>query len=264
MKWAFDAAAASYDSDFTDRPLARDLRARVWQYCDRVFSPDANLLELGCGTGEDAVHFAARGLTVTALDSSSGMLEEARRKIQRAGLDDRVELDKTDLAELRVETWSERPFDAVLSNFGVLNCLPDLTSLGAALAAAVRPGGRLILVLMGRFCPVEILALLVRGRPRTAFRRWRRPGSHASIGGEGRIRVWYPSPRRVVRELGSGFRQVRTLGLGTLLPPPDLAGALDGSPRTFAALARIDRTVGSWPFAARVSDHCLIDLERIP
>jgi malonyl-CoA O-methyltransferase len=39
-----------------------------------------NALDLGCGTGRHALWLAAAGATVTAVDFSEGMLEEARRK----------------------------------------------------------------------------------------------------------------------------------------------------------------------------------------
>lgn len=264
MSQAFDAAAHSYDSDFTHRPLARELRDRVWQYVDHTVACGGQMLELGCGTGEDALHFAARGYSVTAIDASVAMLEKARKKIHESDFEDRIELQTVDLRDLRPGVWSQSSFDLVFSNFGVLNCLENLRQLGSVLEEALRPGGRAILILMGRFCPAEIITLLLRGRPRTAFRRWRRPGSEASVGGDARIQVWYPSPRRVQRELGSRFLRVRTLGLGAFLPPPDLADRLESSPRFLDALTRMDRRVAAWPVAPWLSDHYLIDLERVP
>ena len=43
------------------------------------------VLELNCGTGEDAVHLARRGVRVLATDNSPRMLAAARSKIARAG-----------------------------------------------------------------------------------------------------------------------------------------------------------------------------------
>lgn len=45
------------------------------------------LLDIGCGTGRDAVYLASRGHTVLGLDRSAEAIERAREACQRAGLD---------------------------------------------------------------------------------------------------------------------------------------------------------------------------------
>jgi len=45
-----------------------------------------SVLELGCGTGADAVHLAKRGFEVTAVDTSPLALERARIRAERAGV----------------------------------------------------------------------------------------------------------------------------------------------------------------------------------
>ena len=62
----------------------------VWRQLARAFAPGQHMLELGCGTGEDAVWLAQHGLTVTATDASSAMLEQTRRKADAAGVGDSV------------------------------------------------------------------------------------------------------------------------------------------------------------------------------
>ena len=49
---AFDPLAPSYDADFTHQPLGKILRARVHQRLLSHFSAGANILEIGCGTGQ--------------------------------------------------------------------------------------------------------------------------------------------------------------------------------------------------------------------
>lgn len=50
-------------------------------------------LEIGCGTGADAVHLARRGFELTAVDSSPTAMERARGRAQRAGVLIRFVLD---------------------------------------------------------------------------------------------------------------------------------------------------------------------------
>ena len=42
--------------------------------------PNASLLDLGCGTGEHAIHFARAGIEVVGVDRSKAQLEQARQK----------------------------------------------------------------------------------------------------------------------------------------------------------------------------------------
>jgi len=94
---AFDALAADYDASFTATPLGTLLREAVWRRLDARFAPGDRVLELACGTGEDAIHLARRGVQVTALDASPAMVETARRKVAAAGLEGLVEVRQMDI-----------------------------------------------------------------------------------------------------------------------------------------------------------------------
>ncbi|MFS8531957.1 class I SAM-dependent methyltransferase [Sphaerobacter thermophilus] len=265
---SFDAAAPSYDAVFTHRTLGRLLRAAVWEHLDAAFHPGDRVLDLGCGTGEDAVRLAQRGIDVLATDVSAGMIAVAREKAADAGVAERVHLAQVDLREHPLSlpaSW--RGSDGIagaFSSFGALNCLPDRRRLASTLAAWVRPGGRLVLVLMGPLCPWEIGWHLARGQPRRAVRRLTagRDGTLAHTGGGTSVRVWYPTPRRLRAEFAPAFRHVRTVGIGVLLPPSYLAGLVECQPRAFTRLAALERRIAGrfpWPWLA---DHYLMVLER--
>ena len=80
---AFDDLADGYDAAFTDTAVGRALRALVWSRLDAVFQPGQQILELGCGTGEDAVRLACRGVKVLATDLSPRMIAVAQEKARR-------------------------------------------------------------------------------------------------------------------------------------------------------------------------------------
>lgn len=258
---AFDGVAAGYDAAFTELPLGRWLRGMVWERLDRAFEPGQHVLELGCGTGEDAVHMAERGLHVTATDVSPGMLDVTSHKAASAGLADRVTVAPLDLTDFAAWTAQETdPFDGVVSNFGPLNCVEDRQALTGQLAGLLRPGGRVVVVVMGPVCPWEIGWHLLHAQPRTAFRRFR-SGVTATVG-EGTLRVWYPSARRLEREFSPYFRTLELAGIGTLLPPSGMASMADRAPRLFNTLASIDRrAAGTLPWRW-LNDHYLMMLER--
>lgn len=258
----FDAAATSYDADFTDTPLGRLLRAAVWARLDRLFAPRSHILELNCGTGEDALWLARRGHTVVATDASPAMLAAAQAKAARAGVGGRVALALLDLARVSERAIDGAPFDGVLSNFGGLNCLSDWRPLAAALAQWVRPGGRLALVLMGPWCLWEIVWYLGHGQPRTALRRLRRGGVAAHAGRGQSVHICYPSSQRLAADFAPWFRPLATVGIGALLPPSYLGHLVDRWPRLFAALARAEARIAAHPPARWVNDHYLLELER--
>jgi ubiquinone/menaquinone biosynthesis C-methylase UbiE len=70
---AFVRIAATYDAQWTDRPVGRAQRDLVWRNADRLFHAGDAILDIGCGTGEDAAHFTARGVRVHATDVSAQM-----------------------------------------------------------------------------------------------------------------------------------------------------------------------------------------------
>ena len=251
----FDSLAPTYDADFTATPLARELRGRVWARLDEVFEPGAAVLELACGTGEDARHLAQRGVRVTATDQSAGMLAAARAKT--AGLP--VSVAPLDLAvpALTPEIQSGAPFAGVLSNFGGLNALPSHRALAEFLAPLVRPGGRLVLVVMGRWCGWEIGWHLLHGQPRRAFRRLNPKGATSQAGGAD-FTVYYPSTAALTRDLAPHFRLVRAWPLGLWLPPTYLEPLTRRRWFAFRLAAGLERRL-PWPLLA---DHTVYEFVR--
>jgi SAM-dependent methyltransferase len=258
---AFDAVADRYDDEATDQPISRWVRGLVWARLEALFPPGSRVLELGCGTGEDACWLAARGVHVTATDASPAMLEVTARKAADAGLSAWI---TTRLLDLRsASAWALVPgaFDGAFSNYGPLNCIGEWHTLGTALAGAIRTGGRLGLAVMGPFCAWETAWHALHLDLRTAARRWRGQAT-ARIGGVA-FPVYYPTPARVCRDLGPSFRMRTLTGLGVFLPPSDLYAALGKRPRLARTLLRLEqRLAARWPFR-HFGDHFWIELERV-
>ena len=77
---AFDGLAERYDAHFTATALGTVLRKMSWRRFERAFAGREYLLDIGCGTGEDAIHFAKLGHRVVATDASLQMVRMATRK----------------------------------------------------------------------------------------------------------------------------------------------------------------------------------------
>lgn len=251
---AFDQLAADYDAAFVATPLGRLLRETVWTRLDALMRPARRILDLGCGTGEDALRLASGGKSVLAIDASVGMIRVAQEKARVRGLGAQVQF-----ACLPIERISELPgsFDGVMSNFGAMNCVPDLESFVPALATKVDGGGRLLWVLMGPYVLWEWGWFLLRADPRRA---WRRLGAPTHWRG---LRVDYPTPQRVRSLLKPFFRVDGVRPLGVALPPSYAAGWLNRSPRMLRALGRIEQLAQGSAWLAACADHYIIEATRL-
>lgn len=197
MTTPFDAIAPRYDALWSGTEEGCRQRAEVWGVIEELFRPGGVVLDLGCGTGDDAVHLASRGMRVMGIDSSRAMVEVARSRGVAAR-----QLAIEDLALL------DGVFDGALSNFGALNCVEDLEGAARELARLIRPGGKLALCFISRFCWRETVSFLARFEMRRAVRRWR---GHARWRG---MYVYYPSVRRIRGAFDPCFRLVRRVSIG--------------------------------------------------
>jgi SAM-dependent methyltransferase len=261
----FDGLASEYDAAFTDSVIGTILREAVWRRADACFGPDDHILELNCGTGEDAVHLAHRGVRVLATDVSSRMLDAAREKVTTNGLTDRVVFRRKAIEQFAAEPAEAflgeagvpSGFDGVLSNFGGLNCVADLKRLGDGLAQYVRPGGLALFCMMGPVVPWEWLWYLAQGRPRTAFRRLRRGG----VVWHG-VHVHYPTIRAVCRALLPALRAERVSAVGAFVPPPYTERVVARFPRLLRLAARWERRLATVPPLPWLADHYLVEFRR--
>jgi SAM-dependent methyltransferase len=252
----FDDMAAGYDSGFTHTACATALRGLVWERLRCLFAGRERILELGCGTGEDAIHLARLGHRVLATDASTEMIRVARLKALAAGCGDRIEFQVLPMESLHVLPRQEN-FAGVFSNFGAINCVADLPRLARILAGRLEPGAPLGFVAMGRHVPWEWLWYGLRGEPRKAFRRVRADG----VAWRGAT-IRYPTPRQLARALRPAFTPARVSAVGALLPPSYASGWLNRRPRLLRAMLRAERKLTARRWAAAFADHYLFEAVR--
>ncbi|MDB6090904.1 MAG: Methyltransferase type 11 [Gammaproteobacteria bacterium] len=255
---AFDAMAGTYDATFTDSRVGRALREIVWSRLEHTFRAPQRILELGCGTGEDALRLARSGVHVVATDPSSGMIQVARCKAVNGNCAQHIEFRCVAMEDIGSFPAGEM-FDGVLSNFGAVNCVPNLKTLVADLAGRLTPGAPLLWVVMGRYAPWEWLWYLVRGHWRKAWRRLDRGG----VEWRG-LTISYPTPAQIRAVLRPHFAITRLAPLGVALPPSYAAGWLDRSPRALAVLARLEKLAQRSSALASLSDHFIVEATRLP
>lgn len=102
----FDAHAPFY----MDNCFVKNTEAEVaFLLQEFALPPDSHFLEIGCGTGRHTAGLARQGHRITGVDLSGGMLDEARRTAEAAGVSDRITLIQADATGYRPEAEA---FDA--------------------------------------------------------------------------------------------------------------------------------------------------------
>ena len=83
---AFGKQSVVFDELYSGNTIIQYKRERVRSHLYDFLPPDANILELNAGTGEDAIWFAKQGHTVHATDISEGMQTVLKSKISMGGM----------------------------------------------------------------------------------------------------------------------------------------------------------------------------------
>lgn len=106
------------------------------------------ILDVATGTGDLAIAMARRirGVQVLGVDLSEQMLDVARVKIARRGLEDRIVLDRGDAEHLEL---GNAVVDVATVAFGVRN-FENLEAGLSELARVVKPGGRVVILEFSR------------------------------------------------------------------------------------------------------------------
>jgi demethylmenaquinone methyltransferase/2-methoxy-6-polyprenyl-1,4-benzoquinol methylase/phosphoethanolamine N-methyltransferase len=141
--WARFYDAASWLMSFGRAPAIRSMTVEM-----AGARPGEAVLDVGCGTGTLAIALkadAGASGEVTGIDASPEMIEQARRKAARAGVDAGFEV-----APIEGLPFPDGRFDLVVSSF-MLHHLPDGVKRAglAEVRRVLKPGGRFLAVDFG-------------------------------------------------------------------------------------------------------------------
>ncbi len=264
LETSFDAAAFSYDNDFTLSEIGKMQRKSVYDFLEsKIISTNKlSILEINCGTGEDAVWLANKGNSVMATDASAKMIDVARQKISSSNKSN-LQFQQADFSSLK-EKFSNKKFDLIFSNFGGLNCVDadELKNLLQDFTGLLNPGGKLVMVIMGRKCLWEILYFILKGQFKKAFRRSSKKAVSAHLGNGVFQNTWYFSPSEIS---GMVDKQLKLIGLkpiGFFVPPSYLEKFFSNKMFFLRFLFRLEKIFSNFSIFADYADHYFISFKR--
>jgi ubiquinone/menaquinone biosynthesis C-methylase UbiE len=259
----FDHIAPAYDSVFTNTAIGQLQRKAVWAHIEKIIPQltGFEMLELNCGTGEDALLFGERGFNILATDISHEMLKVTNKKAEQYSMQHKISSHYLDLDAFD-ETLFDKKFDLVFSNFGGLNCVnpQSIKTLIQKLPLILKPGGRFVGVVMPKLCMWESLYFLFKLKPGKMFRRYTKGEGIADLHGA-TVKTWYYSPRQIKNWSMEKYKVMSLKPVGLLIPPSYLQTFFNGRPRLLAGLNQLETTFFQGSFWSRFSDHFLFDLQ---
>ena len=252
---AYDTIAAGYDEQVRgDDWMRRRLHA---QYA-RAFRPGQRVLDVGCGTGTDAIALARMGIRVVGIDGSAAMVTRLREKVQAAQVEPLVEAQVLEIQ--RLGQLRRGPFDGIVSAFASLSAVPDLAGFAEDSARLVRPGGRMVLHLLNRFSLWEFLGYVARRDVTSAAQVGRLRTRCFSIGGESVRHTLYFSGEAYQRFLAGPWMLRESYSLGAVRPPHTVRRL---PPWLVGGLEWLDLRVGGCPLLRDAGRFFVLDVERL-
>lgn len=250
----FNSAAVEYDVEFTHTSVGLAQRDQVFiALKSDGLDTNQSILEINCGTGEDAKYLHELGNKIHATDFSEEMLRVAKQKFPSGNFS---HLDLKNIGELK-ETYT-----LIFSNFGGLNCLSpnELTQFFKDAHGSLSKDGHLALVIMGKKCWWDNFYLFFKRKWSAIGRRNTNKLIEVNVGST-LVKTWYYSPREIKKMLGERYKLKRLKPIGLYVPPSYLAPFFERKKLLLSLLKFKDRFV-RFSLFSNYSDHYYISLQK--
>ena len=253
----FDIASQDYDRVFTNSNIGKAQRNKVYTFLNPILKQEMQLsiLELNCGTGEDAIYFSNFGHQVIATDVSQGMITVAKSKKKSNNVVFKVQ----DIKTISKQSFATQ-FDLVFSNFGGLNCLSSqqLELFFKTVSSLLLPGGKLIVVIMPKQCLWEQFYFSLKGDFKKAKRRKTNQSIPVNVNGVA-VDTWYYNPEDIVSLCNKYFTLTDVKPIGLTIPPSYLENSILAKQPFLPIFKAMDRFL-TGRFWAKYADHILLEL----
>ena len=257
MEASFDKAALNYDVTFTNTEIGRMQRNLVYKQLSKQLGSVKNILEINCGTGEDAIWLAQQNFNITTSDISSKMIEVAKSKTTF----DNLNFVTADIKNTAT-SFKGKKFDLIFSNFGGLNCMSksELEKFFRDANSILSPKGKLVLVIMPKNTFWEQVYFLSKAQFSEVFRR-KKEFVLADVDGE-KVRTYYFNPKDIVNLAKNDFELVTQKPIGFFVPPSYLETFFSNKNGLLRFLNSLENRISNWSFLSKHADHYIITLQK--
>jgi SAM-dependent methyltransferase len=259
---AFDSASEEYDFTISHNFLNTWIRKKSIGLLLSYVNKSDTLIEIGCGTGAEAIEISGHVKRIFATDLSEDMIRLLRRKVEARGLTEKIipvrlvarEIERT------LELMGSREARVAYSFNGALNCEPELGRFVQGLASVLSADGYLICSIRNKLCISEALFHGAALRFDKLNMRKVQP-MMVSVGGR-EIPSTYFSTDEFVRFFRSGFNLKRMVALPGLLPPAYLNSYYVKFRGALSILERLDPLLGSRFPLNKLGDQTLFVFQK--
>lgn len=252
----FDIAARNYDQAFTNSKIGTLQRKQVYKYLNKhlLVKKQLNILEINCGTGEDAIWLTQNGHQVLATDASQEMISIAKNKNNSHN----AVFQQIPIQELN-QLENENSFDLIFSNFGGLNCLnkDEFNEFLKQSKRLIKPNGNLVLVIMPKNCIWDNFYLFLKGKWKHVGRRNSLDSVLVNVNGQ-LVNTWYYNPKDILILGKELLLTISHKPIGFFVPPSYLESFFKKKKLLLSCLEWLDRFASRLSFLSRFSDHYII------
>jgi ubiquinone/menaquinone biosynthesis C-methylase UbiE len=259
---AFDSASEEYDYTISHNYINSWIRKRSLNELHRVTKTSDVLLEIGCGTGSEAIQTSKRVKGIVATDISEKMLDLLKRKVKAKRLERKILAARARASEISTvkELLPEGSVRVAYSFNGALNCEPDILKVPGELSKVVKEHGYFLCSIRNTFCLPEALShFLALQFDKTATRKDQ--PTMVSVGGVD-IPSCYYSSSRFANIFRPHFQVRKVIGLPAFLPPAYLSDYYLRTGKAGLILEKLESVLGDrFPFN-RLGDQTLFVFQR--
>lgn len=259
---AFDSASEEYDFTISHNYINTWIRKRSIRELLNLAEPGNTLLEVGCGTGAEAIEISRYVSKIIATDISDKMIQILNKKVGARGLSEKIvplQVGAADISKV-VEIAAGGKVQLAYSFNGALNSEPELDRFVEGLSSVLVPGGYFICSIRNSFCLSEALSHAAVLQFEKMAPRKKQPVM-VSVGGIDIPAFYYP-PAAFSDFFSTKFELKKLFGLPAFLPPAYLSDYYIKFKSVASVLEKFERALGGhFPFN-RVGDQSLFVFQK--
>jgi ubiquinone/menaquinone biosynthesis C-methylase UbiE len=251
---AFTIQSVHFDTLYQSNPMVDYMRKRVYAHVLK-YHKTGKMLELNAGTGTDALFFHSQGFEVYATDNAEGMIAAMKTKLSPTT---RIYPFLCNFENIeRMQEYA--PFDSIYSNFGGLNCTPNLFTVLEKCLNLLHSGGKMTMVVMPKNCPWEWLELLTL-KPKIAFRRYKKQ-QNTNLE-QVSFTTYYYNPKEIISALKKKASVIGWEGLCSICPPSYKTKLIRYFPFFWKSMAYIESKISHWRGIRSYADYVILTFEK--